>query len=343
METKAAVVLPDQAVTERESRAFFIIKAFAIFSVLVSHLSNVICDQGTFTAVSTVALEPWAIMGVPIFIVVSGFFYRRGPHDTRSFWKKKGITIVMPWILAGVLRNLVDILLYHSREPFLYYVQRVLGFNSSFYFPFLLIMLFAVFKLIGGKLPLLWVSIGVNALSLVLETLGFNYVSILLGTPSLNVFNWVGFFALGMLARRYRWDRRLIQSRPAGWICVAVFAALYGLTAYGGFKEGGTTYYRMDAAIFELSALLALYFLSYQLAGRRQRLLCEIGSCTYCVYLYHLVIVTGLLGLLELPVEMTVLMPILGLAVMMGLIEAGKWLCKILKIKWPLTLVGLKG
>jgi hypothetical protein len=90
METKAAVVLPDQAVTERESRAFFIIKAFAIFSVLVSHLSNIICDGGIFTAVSTVALEPWAIMGVPIFITVSGFFYRRGHHDTKAFWKKEG-------------------------------------------------------------------------------------------------------------------------------------------------------------------------------------------------------------------------------------------------------------
>jgi surface polysaccharide O-acyltransferase-like enzyme len=204
-------------------------------------------------------------------------------------------------------------------------------------------MLFAVFKLIGGKLPLLWVSIGVNALSLVLETLGFNYVSILLGTPSLNVFNWAGFFALGMLARRYRWDRRLIQSRPAGWICVAVFAALYGLTVYGGFKEGGTTYYRMDAAIFELSALLALYFLSYQLAGRRQRLLCEIGSCTYCVYLYHLIIIPGLTSMINLPIVLTPAVPFIGLAIMMGLIEAGKWICKLLKIKWPMTLVGLKG
>jgi peptidoglycan/LPS O-acetylase OafA/YrhL len=287
-------------------------------------------------------LEPWDIIGVPIFIAVSGFFYRRRSHDTASFWKKKGITIVMPWLVAGALRNLVDVFIYHKGETFLYCIQRMLGFTSSFYFPFLLILLFAVFKLVGNRPVLLWVSIAVNVVSLILEELGLNYVSILLGTPSLNVFNWAGFFALGMLARRYRWDRRLIQSRPAGWICVAVFAALYGLTAYG-VKEGGTTYYRMDAAIFELSALLALYFLSYQLAGRRQRLLCEIGSCTYCVYLYHLVIVTGLLGLLELPVELTVLMPILGLAVMMGLIEVGKWLCKILKIKWPMTLVGLKG
>ena len=343
MDTKNAILLPDPTVTERESRAFFIIKAFAIFSVLVSHLSNVICDRGTFTAVSTVALEPWAIMGVPIFIAVSGFFYRRKPHDTGSFWKKKGITIALPWIIAGILRNLVDVVLYHSREPFLYYVQRILGFNSSFYFPFLLILLFAVFKLLGKRPALLWVSIGVSAVSLVLETLGYNYVSILLGTPSLNLFNWMGFFALGMLARRYRWDRRLIQSPVAGWMSVAVFAVLYGLTAYGGFKEGGTTYYRMDAAIFELSALLALYFLSYRLASRRQRILCEIGSCTYCVYLYHLVLITGLFGLVNFPATLTVLQPVLGLAIMMGLIEAGKWLCKLLKIKWPLTLVGLKG
>ena len=36
MDTKNAVLLPDPTVTERESRAFFIIKAFAIFSVLVA-------------------------------------------------------------------------------------------------------------------------------------------------------------------------------------------------------------------------------------------------------------------------------------------------------------------
>lgn len=343
METKAAIVLPDQTVTERESRAFFIIKAFAIFSVLVSHLSNVICDQGILVTVTTAALEPWSMIGVPIFIAVSGFFYRRKPHDTWSFWKKKGMTIILPWIIAGILRNLVDIVLYHSREPFFYYVQRVLGFNSSFYFPFLLIMLFALFKLVGGKPVLLWVSIGVNALSLILEGLGWNYISTFLGTPSLNVFNWAGFFALGMLARRHRWDRKLIQSRAAGWISVAVFAVLFGAVVYNAVTKGGATYYRLDSAVFEFSALLALYVLSYGLACRKQRILTEIGACTYCVYLYHLVIVTGLLSLLDLPAALTAVMPFFGLAIMMGLIEAGKWLCKLLKIKWPLILVGLKG
>lgn len=343
MNKKAVAALPDRTVTEQESRAFFVIKAFAIFSVLVAHLSNVIYDMGIVVTVSTVALEPWSIIGVPVFIVVSGFFYQRKPHDTWSFWKKKGVTIVLPWIIAGMLRNLVDIILYHSREPFLYYVQRVLGFNSSFYFPFLLIMLFALFKLIGGKPALLWVSIGVNVASLILETLGHNYISILLGTSSLNVCNWVGFFALGMLSRRYRWDRRLVQSPVAGWISVALFSVLYGLTAYGAFTTGETTYYRMDAVAFELFAILALYFLSYKLASRRQRILTEIGSCTYCVYLYHLVIVTGLFGLMNFPTALTVLQPFLGLAMMMGLIEAGKWLCKLLKIKWPMTLMGLKG
>lgn len=343
MGTKNAVVLPDQTVTERESRAFFIIKAFAIFSVLVAHLSGVIYDLGTAVTVATVALEPWDIIGVPVFIAVSGFFYRRKPHDTTSFWKKKGITIVMPWLVAGALRNLVDVFIYHKGETFLYCIQRMLGFTSSFYFPFLLIMLFAVFKLVGNRPALLWVSIGVNAVSLILEGLGLNYVSILLGTPSLNVLNWAGFFALGMLARRYRWDRKLIQSPAAGWISLAAFAVLYCLTAYGAFKQGENTYYRIDAAIFELSSLLALYFLSYKLASRKQRILCEIGSCTYCVYLYHLVIIVSLFGLLNFPAMLTVLKPVLGLAIMMGLIEAGKWICKLLKIKWPMTLVGLKG
>ena len=338
-----ATVLPDPTVSERESRAFFILKAFAIFSVLVSHLSNVVCDLGTAVTATTVALEPWAIIGVPIFIVVSGFFYRRRPHDGPVFWKKKGLSIVLPWLIAGMLRNLVDIFLYHKDGTFLYYLQRMLGFNSSFYFPFLLIMLFALFKFIGNRPALLWASMGVSVVSVVLEALGFNYVSILLGTPSLNVFNWVGFFALGMLARRYRWDRRLLASRIACRVSVGIFAVLYGLTAYGVYKEGGNTYYRMDAVIFEVSALIALYFLSYGLASRKQGALCEIGSCTYCVYLYHLVIVTGLFGLVNMPKVLTALLPFLGLAIMMGLIEAGKWFCKLLKIKWPLTLVGLKG
>lgn len=124
---------------------------------------------------------------------------------------------------------------------------------------------------------------------------------------------------------------------------MAAFAVLYCLTAYGSFKQGENTYYRMDAAIFELSALLALYVLSYKLASRRQRVLCEIGSCTYCVYLYHLVLIVSLFSLLNFPSALTVFKPILGLAIMMGLIEAGKWFCKLLKIKWPMTLVGLKG
>ena len=343
MNKKAVAALPDRTVTERESRAFFIIKAIAIIGVLIAHLSNLVLDHGMVTFLTTAALEPAMYMGIPIFVFVSGFFYRRKPHDTKAFWKKKGITIVVPWLIAGALRNLVDVFVYHKGGTFLYCIQRMLGFNSSFYFPFFLIMLFALFKFVGNRPVLLWAAVGVNILSVALEMMGVNYLSILLGTPSLNVFNRAGFFALGMLARQYRWDRKLIESRFAGWISVAVFSVMYTLLAYVIVLKGELEHHRLDTVALGLAGIVAMYFLSYKLASRKQRILTEIGSCTYCVYLYHLVIVTGLFGLMNFPTALTVLQPFLGLAMMMGLIEAGKWLCKLLKIKWPMTLVGLKG
>lgn len=343
METKAAVVLPDQAVTERESRAFFIIKAIAIITVLIAHLSNLVLDYGTVTAITTAALEPSMFMGIPIFVFVSGFFYRRKPHDTWEFWKKKGLVIVLPWLIAGILRNLVDIFLYHSREPFIYYLQRLIGVNSSLYFPVFLVMLFVLFKFIGNRPALLWAVIGVNILSLTLEMMGVNYLSILVGTPSLNVFNRAGFFALGMLTRRYRWDRKLIESRFAGWIAVAAFAVIYALLGYVIVLKGEIAHHRLDTVAFGLVGVVAMYFLSYRLASRRHRILTEIGACTYCIYLYHLIIIPGLTSMINLPIALTPAVPFIGLAIMMGLIEAGKWICKLLKIKWPMTLVGLKG
>ncbi len=333
----------DGNINDRESKAFYILKAFAIYSVMIAHLSDIVADQGWLVYGLTRAAEPLACLGVPAFLAVSGFFYRRRPGDTVSFWKKKLVFLILPWLVAGLLRNLVDILLagFNGMETVWYYLQRMVGLNSSFYFPALLIMMFLLFKWTWNRPWFLWLCVAVTAVSLVVERYWLNGVSELITTPYLNPLNWCGFFALGILARRYRWDREICEHRYIGWSLVGVSLAWYGVMTFFIPAEG---YFSPISALFEVCGMAALYFLSYGLAARRAGVLTEVGSCTYCIYLYHLLIIRSFFALINMPAFLMPLRPVLGLIIMQVLIEIGKWVCKrLLKIQWPMTLVGLKG
>jgi len=336
-------VVYDGNLTEWESKAFYILKAFAIYSVMIAHLSDIVADQGWLVYGLTRAAEPLACLGVPTFLAVSGFFYRRKAGDTVSFWKKKLVFLILPWLVAGLLRNLVDILLagFNGMETVWYCLQRMVGLNSSFYFPALLVMLFLLFKWTWNRPWFLWLCVAVTAVSLVMERFGVSYVSELLTTQYLNPLNWCGFFALGILARRYRWDREICERRYIGWIAAVVSLSWCGAMMFLIPAEG---YFSPFSALFEACGMAALYFLSYGLAARRVGVLTEVGSCTYCIYLYHLLIVRSFFELINMPAFLMPLCPILGLIIMQVLIEIGKWVCKrLLKIQWPMTLVGLKG
>lgn len=96
----------------KKSNTLYIIRAFAILSVILAHMP--------FTEAHPVAeciRNTLGQIGVAVFFTVSGYFYKRKKGDTASFWKKKAKGIIIPWLLFAVLTYAFSCVLNRSFSP----------------------------------------------------------------------------------------------------------------------------------------------------------------------------------------------------------------------------------
>ena len=84
-----------------ESDTFYCIRAFAMLSAVAAHVNSIIATPIASRIVTTI----WAVyscVGVPWFLILSGFFFRYSKEKAGEFWKKKGKSILIPWVLCGI-------------------------------------------------------------------------------------------------------------------------------------------------------------------------------------------------------------------------------------------------
>lgn len=263
----------DQAVSSL-SNTFYAYKAMAIVFVAMMH-----CVYTT-RPVSRAA-GAFGLLGVPIFFFTAGFFFDRR-ESTKVFWKKKMKSIVIPWILYGTLLYLFACALNNFSKVELPFLRWIFGNGSWLYFVPVLIQCFILFRICDHK----WfdrVVFLLFILSNVLCVLG-----IIEGLPWLSqyqmVFNWCGFFQLGMLARKNilavmkLLNQKLVKAAAVGlWILSAIY---YFTTDYAG-------YWSPVALVHELLGIVA-FFVIADTCLKKVNLLVDIGRNTYVIFFLHM-------------------------------------------------------
>lgn len=156
--------------TERESKAFFAIKAFAILSVIAAHACERIVDAGTFADLASALLFVFTRVGVVAFFIVSGFFYRREAGDSLPFWKKKALGLVLPWVICATLTFIVS----RIGDGNIPYYKWIIGHGTWYYYITVLLVFYAVFKLLARSRLALLACVALTVVSLSLEMVSLN-------------------------------------------------------------------------------------------------------------------------------------------------------------------------
>ena len=283
-------------ITERQSAAFFAFKGLAICAIVGAHIVR---PSNLGNLAENVYLWRCTIaQSALLFFFASGFFYKRTRGDSRSFWSKKFKTIVVPWLIAAAITFLYFTI--KNRDFSSDIVERffkwTIGVGTYFYFMTVLVCSFVYFKIVTGA-PNLWMTFALTIASLISMRLG------IVPAPNpaaffLNPFNFFGFFALGILARRSQRLALLEKKRPI----------LYAFGILLFIASGCARFYVND---FDDEAVRQCGFLSYFIAPagvgliitlcalsdllRRSRLLRDIGKKSFVIYLYHMPI-AGIVG-----------------------------------------------
>ena len=169
------------------------IKGLAIISVISAHCNAVLGTTNRLAVMSSLLLQNIGTLGVICFFVISGMLFHHPGKDVRQFFDKKIRNIIIPWFISATC---VYLYVYLRKPPITLKgcLNFVLGNGSYCYYLTVLMVLYALFTLLPfmRKNSVLLICEGITVVSTVW------FYSIGGVNPYLNIFNWIGYFALGV-------------------------------------------------------------------------------------------------------------------------------------------------
>lgn len=309
-------------IEDPDSRAIWILKAFAIVSVMAAHV-NMIDHSSTFTFWVTSIWDLYGNVGVILFLILSGYLSAGVVKTDIVFWKKKLNTIVVPWLVCGTITCVMSVILGQNFSPVNWF-RWVMGFRTWYYYVPIQLLCFALLPLLVCYGWTAWLAIVLNLFLLAFQSVAKYPVYGLFITPYQDLLNWVGFFALGILARRYDLPHR-IQNRAT----VAIAGILLMTSTYAAVKSGIMGYFNLLAVVRELSAAIILWRISFCLSGvKYNRAFIDMGKWSFCIYLLHMQIVQPICSRLGSSASAYLLKPVIAAGIMFLLVRLSKALLK---------------
>lgn len=322
-------------VDKKTSDTLYVIKSFAVLFVVVAHMSFITPNYvGRFLIADSIR-NSLSIIGVPIFFIVSGFFYKRVKGDTKKFWKKKVKALIIPWFLFGIITFVLSALISGAYDNFpLRLIKWTLGIGSWFWYMPVQLALFVLFKFIK-KDASLYISIIISIVSVMLTAFGIiPQVPI---SQYFNIFNWVGFFALGILINRHNMLEKLINV-PV--FIISFFVIVLSVILMVNFNDKAISYTNYYSLLIELSGFLFCLNISYALSNIK--LLKDIGEKSFFIYLVHMQIAGFINSRLPYNAVFFILRPFVALAIVYIGAKITELIFSKLKISKLNFLIGLK-
>jgi fucose 4-O-acetylase-like acetyltransferase len=173
-------------------------KCLAIISVIMAHSRNT-----DFYFYSNIT-ERLGAIGVVAFLIISGYYFNVAKYGVMAFFKKKINTIIIPWIFTGTVvffvSNKGDNLFFSD------WINWIIGNGTYLYYLLILLLCYLLLSFFN-KRGYLILFILLNIISLLLTCFGvFNYIFMKCFNDVeinnyLNVFNWIGYFSLGIFLK----------------------------------------------------------------------------------------------------------------------------------------------
>jgi len=311
------------------NNSFSVAKVFAIISIVSAHV-GITSPQFLAKIIST-----FASCGVVIFMVLAGYFFNANKyHNILKFLQRKLYTIIIPWVVTGSIVYLIR-LVGGSEVTVSGWLQYILGYKTYLYFLPVLIVCYVL--LYYHNKFFLYTAIVLNVISLVLTSTGYldSVIEKLSITNYLNIFNWIGIFALGILLRYYPPDKLYKLLKNTRFIAIGLFIVVYIIICV--FKVP-TGYFSHIGLPFELLSLWSIFSLSTCDVFNKS-VIHHISKLTFAIYLTHFLIIGLANNIYNINVITKSLSVFIVLIVNIVLIEVMLIISKKIKIEYLYKLL----
>ncbi len=335
--------LVNQQITSSMSQSISLLKGLAIFSVICAHCNTVPENANGFVHACSHMLANLGTVGVICFFIISGFLFRC--ESKKTFFSKRLVALGAPWIIGSVAVYLYVAL----RNPPLSlsgFLNFMIGNGSYFYYLtilFLFYLTFAFVPFLKRTIPLL-----VLIVTGIVSGLLFSDGTFITPTPYLNYFNWVGYFALGVLIRTYLKSfvilfDKLHKLRFCIYVAYLIILTYQIITAQNGY------YFGFPEMFFAWCGAISFLLLSVDIKEIKciplKRALQSSGDSSLFIYIWHMPI-AGIIANLFSYHPFTVLVIVRPFVVLAIVLSAGflaNFILRKIDRKKLGIMIGLRG
>ncbi len=317
------------------------IKGLSIISVICAHC-NSIEGGGYFVRFSSLLLQNWGTIGVICFFILSGALFDAEKGTGKEFLGKKAKSLCVPWLISGLA---VFFYVYLRKPPITIknMLNYMIGNGSYLYYMSMLFICYLIFRFLPfmRTIPALIICIILTIISTMFFYSPFNR------SPYMNIFNWVGYFALGAIIRKYQTKVDAILKSLIKWRFV-VYLLYIAVLVFQLWRGEGGWYFKGINVPFCWIGAVALIVMGIKIEQFEKTPIKSIigilGKNTLFIYLWHMPI-AGIVARLMSYSYLSYLMlvrPLIIVAIMMF----ASWLIKLIlqKIKGEQLgfIVGIK-
>lgn len=259
-------------------------RAIALVSIVSAHI------QFATTAYEPIvrAYRIIASIGVVLYMIIAGYYYRPAHYGSIvGMAKRKLTTIVLPWFCLGTTGYLYKAILSGNLSLGEYF-NFLLGNGSYLYYLSILSLCFVLFFYFHGRwFCILCIFVTMGSLYMTQAGLLNAAISKLGITNYLNLLNWIGFFALGVLLQRNEPDRLYQRITKYRLYSICAFMLVYGFVFWKNIPTG---YFSKFGWMLELLGATAFIAIASYIP-KNCRLIKKIAGYSFTVYLVHFMVI----------------------------------------------------
>jgi peptidoglycan/LPS O-acetylase OafA/YrhL len=257
-------------------------RIYALISIVAAHIYFV---QGTCYTL----FERIGTIGVITFLLVSGYYFKPERFKSvKDLLKKKIVSVCIPWFTIGTITWFYNILLSPRYRSITGFLKWIFG-NTTFlyYMPILMVCFLIFYK------PQKWfqkLSILATVVSVFLSSAGMmdGVISFLGITNYLNIFNWMGFFGLGMLFQGIDEGKLIVILKKYRFVFIGIYAAMLIILVL--FNDIEASYFSFVAIPYELCGAIAIFSVStFDLS--HIKIFARIINLSFAIYLLHMIFI----------------------------------------------------
>lgn len=176
--------------TINESKIIYILKAFAIFSIVCAHCSSIPEGFSSANMIASSLVSSVGALGVSVFFLLAGYFFGRNKRSFWEFFKNKIFTLFIPWLFCGIVVYLY-VYLRKGGLSVTGLLQWLLGNGSYLYYMTVLTACYLIYFCFIKAKWFLYLTAIVSVISNILTSLNLYAAIGIPVNPYLNILNWV--------------------------------------------------------------------------------------------------------------------------------------------------------